>query len=246
MKWTHDYNQGMKELTLYLDDLTPCQLSMKRLAEYLRALAVLYGSEESVHFDRVDTGSAQLKSFVEEKAYPLVMNQVREVSGGLGKKSAVAAYKTLSDYMAIDGTGASIRSEGAQIFQFPRIKQEEPQLRIIKPSSIQGRLYSVGGKDETVPVRLEGADNESLLCEADVAVAERLAHYLFKPVRLHGDGEWVRSDDGTWKLVKLKISTFTKLEDIGFKEAVSRLKAAGGVDWNDISSAHSGILETRG
>lgn len=236
----------MKELTLYLDDLTPGQLSMKRLADYLRALSTLYGCEESVHFDRVDTGSAQLKSLVEEKAYPLIMNQVREVSGGLGKKSAVAAYKTLSGYMAADGTGASIRSEGAQIFQFPRVRLQEPPLRIIKPSSIQGRLYSVGGKDETVPVRIEGADSESLLCEADVAVAERLAQLLFKPVRLHGDGEWVRSDDGAWRLVKLKISTFTKLEDIGFKEAIARLKAAGGVDWNDMSGAHSGILDTRG
>ncbi|MNV95882.1 hypothetical protein D3C71_1908240 [compost metagenome] len=79
-----------------------------------------------------------------------------------------------------------------------------------------------------------------------MAVAERLAQFLFKPVRLHGDGEWVRSDEGAWKLVKLKISTFTKLEDIGFKEAIARLKAAGGVDWNDMSSAHPDILETRG
>lgn len=236
----------MKELTLYLDDLTPEQLSMRRLAEYLRALSMLYGYEESVHFDRVDSGSAQLRSFVEEKAYPLVLNQVREVSGGLGKKSAIAAYRTLSAYMAVDGTGASIRSDGNEIFQFPHVKSEAPPLRIIKPSTIQGRLYSVGGRDETVPVRIEGADNESLLCEADVAVAERLAQLLFKPVRLHGDGEWVRSDDGAWKLVKLKISSFARLEDIGFKEAVARLKAAGGVEWNDMSGAHSDILETRG
>lgn len=236
----------MKELTLYLDDLTPEQLSMRRLAEYLRALSMLYGYEESVHFDRVDSGSAQLRSFVEEKAYPLVLNQVREVSGGLGKKSAIAAYRTLSAYMAVDGTGASIRSDGNEIFQFPHFKSEAPPLRIIKPSTIQGRLYSVGGRDETVPVRIEGADNESLLCEADVAVAERLAQLLFKPVRLHGDGEWVRSDDGAWKLVKLKISSFARLEDIGFKEAVARLKAAGGVEWNDMSGAHSDILETRG
>lgn len=236
----------MKELTLYLDDLTPGQLSMKRLADYLRALSVFYGHEDSVHFDSVESGSAQLKSRVEDKAFPLVMNQVREVSGGLGKKTAVAAYKTLSELMAADGTGASVRSEGAKIFQFPSIKHEAPPLRIIKPSSIQGRLYSVGGKDETVPVRIEGANNESLLCEADVAIAERLAQLLFKPVRVHGDGEWVRSNEGEWKLVKLKISTFTKLEDIGFKEAIARLKAAGGVDWNELSNAHSDILETRG
>lgn len=241
-----DYNRSMKELTLYLDDLAPGQLPLKRLADYLRALSTFYGCEESVHFDRVAPGSAQLKSYVEEKAFPLVMNQVREVSGGLGKKSAISAYKALAELMAADGTGASIRSDGAKIFQFPKVKNEDPPLRIIKPSSIQGRLYSVGGKDDTIPVRIEGSDSESLLCEADVAVAERLAQLLFKQVRLHGDGEWVRSSDGAWKLVKLKISTFSKLEDIGFKEAIAKLKAAGGLDWNEGSGVHSGILESRG
>lgn len=236
----------MKELTLYLDDLTPGQLSMKRLAEYLRALSALYGSEDSVHFDSVQVGSAQLKSFIDDSAFPVVMNQVREVSGGLGKKKAITAYEKLAELMAADRTGASIRSEGAQIFQFPSVKNEEPPLRIVKPSSIQGRLYSVGGKDETVPVRIEGADNETLHCEAGIDVAERLAQVLFKPVRVHGDGEWERSANGAWKLIKLRISTFTKLEDVGFKEAVARLKAAGGVNWDDMSSAHSEILETRG
>lgn len=69
---------------------------MKRVLDYLLVLSTVYGCEDSVHFHWVDTGSAQLKSFVEEKAYPLMMNEVRRVSGGLGKKLAVAVYKTLS------------------------------------------------------------------------------------------------------------------------------------------------------
>lgn len=236
----------MKELTLYLDDLTPGQLSMKRLAEYLRALAALYGHEESVHFDSVKTGSAQLQSHIEDRAYPGVLNQVREVSGGLGSKRAVSAFDRLAELMAEDKTGASLKSGGAQIFQFPAAKTDEPPMRIIKPSSVQGKLYSVGGKDDTIPVRIEGPNNETLHCEADIDVAERLAQLLFKPVRVSGDGEWERKTDGSWKLIKLKVTSFTKLEDIGFKEAIARLKAAGGVDWNDMSGAHSSILETRG
>jgi hypothetical protein len=236
----------MKELTLYLNDLTPGQLSMKRLAEYLRALATLYGHEESVHFDSVKPGSAQLQSQIDERAYPGVINQVREVSGGLGSKRAASAFDRLSTLMAEDKTGASLRSGGAQIFQFPVVKTDEPPMRVIKPSSIQGKLYSVGGKDDTIPVRIEGADNETLHCETGIDVAERLAQLLFKPVRVSGDGEWERKPDGSWKLIKLKITSFTKLEDIGFKEAIARLKAAGGVDWNENSSAHSEILDTRG
>lgn len=58
---------------------------MKRVVDYLLELSTVYGCEDSVHFDWVDTGSAQLKSFVEEKAYPLMKIEVRRVSGGLGK-----------------------------------------------------------------------------------------------------------------------------------------------------------------
>ncbi|KRU87629.1 hypothetical protein [Pseudomonas aeruginosa] len=237
----------MKELTLYLDDLTPNRLSMKRLTDYLRALATMYGAESAVHFERVKEGSAQLVAYVEDDQYPVVLNQVREVSGGLGPKKAQAAFQKLSELMSEDRTGASLRTlGGAQIFQFPKPQEAEDALRVVKPSSVQGRLYSVGGKDETVPVRLEGANGETLYCEADIEVAENLAKVIFKTVRLEGTGEWVRLDSGQWRLVKLKVKTFTLLEDISFKEAVARLKAAGGVKWSASPDAHSEILGSRG
>lgn len=236
----------MKELTLYLDDLTPDTLSMKRLAEYLRALSTLYGKEEAVHFDAVGTGSAKLVARVEEDAYVQILNQVREVSGGIGAKRASDAYRKLADLMAEDRTGASLRTTGgAQILQFPKPVPQEDLLRIVKPSTVQGRLYSVGGKDDSVPVRLEGANGETLHCEASVDMAEKLAHVLFKSVRLIGDGEWVRQQSG-WKLVKLKVSDFTKLDDSSFKGAVAKLKAAGGIKWNDMPEGHSEILGSRG
>lgn len=236
----------MKELTLYLNDLTPGQIPMKRLAEYLRALALFYGHEDAVHFDSVKPGSARLQTLIEDSAYPGVINQVREVSGGLGSKRAVSGFERLSELMAEDNTGASLRSGNAQIFQFPSPKHEEEPLRLVKPSSIQGKLYSVGGKDDTIPVRIEGADHETLHCEAGIDIAERLGQYLFKAVKVSGDGQWERKPDGSWKLVKLKITSFVKLEDISFKEAVARLKAAGGITWNEISNAHSEILDSRG
>lgn len=236
----------MKELTLYLDDLTPDTLSMKRLAEYLRALAILYGKEDAVHFDAVDTGSAKLRARVEDNAYPEILNQVREVSGGLGAKKPSDAYRKLADLMAEDKTGASLRTTGgAKILQFPKPVDQEELLRIVKPSSVQGRLYSVGGKDDSVPVRLEGANGETLHCEASIDMAEKLAHALFKSVRLVGDGEWIRRQDG-WKLVKLRVSDFTKIDDSGFKDAVAKLKAAGGIKWNEMPEGHSEILGSRG
>jgi len=240
------YNRIMKDITLYLDGTTPERLSMKRLAEYLRELSSFYGSEPAVHFDCVKDGSAQLVCRVEDACYPVILNQVREVASGIGGKRPTRAFRKLSDFMLDDRVDGYLKAEGAQIIQFPKGKLAEPPLRVIKSSSVQGRLYSVGGKDATVPVRLEGADGETLLCETNVQIAERLAQLLFKPVRLQGEGEWERRPDGSWRLIKLVISSYVKLEDVGFKAAIAKLKAAGGVKWDDMPSPHSEILESRG
>ncbi|WP_425054762.1 hypothetical protein [Pseudomonas abyssi] len=236
----------MKELTLYLDGIVPERLSMKRLTAYLRALSDLCGSESEIHFDRVEEGSAQLIALVEDQAFNKVMGQVREVPHGLGSKRAGKAYLALSDLMLEDRVDGTLLAGGAKVFQFPRAKDVEQPLKIIKASSVQGKLYSVGGKDSTVPVRLEGADGETLYCEADVALAEKLAPLLFKPVRLMGEAEWQRRTDGSWRLIKLKVASFVRLEDVSFKEAVKRMKSAGGVSWNENNKAHAEILESRG
>lgn len=236
----------MKELTLYLDGIVPERLSMKRLTDYLRALSDLCGSESEVHFEQVKEGSAQLITQVEDQAFDKVMSQVREVPRGLGTKKAGKAYLTLSDLMLEDRVDGSLLAGGAKIFQFPRAKNAEQPLKIIKASSVQGRLYSVGGKDSTVPVRLEGSDGETLYCEADIEIAQKLAPLLFKPVRVTGEGEWQRRTDGSWRLIKLRITSFARLEDMSFKEAIKRMKAAGGVGWNQSTTAHAEILDSRG
>lgn len=236
----------MKELTLYLDGIKPEQLSMRRLTEYLRELCTLYGSEDAVHFDAVREGSAKLMSLIEENHYPKVINTVREVAGGMGSKKALASYQRLSDLMTEDKVDGSLTSGSAKILIFPRAKLAEAPLRLVKPSSVQGRLYSVGGKDDSVPVRIEGANGETLHCESTIETAEKLAQYIFKSVRVHGNGEWERRSDGTWRLVKLFIDSFTKLEDVSFKDAINQLKAAGGNNWNNMPEAHSGILKDRG
>lgn len=215
----------MKELTLYLNDLTPGHISLQRLAEYLHALGRLYGHENAVHFDSVNAGSAQLQSLVEEEAYPSIINQVREACSGVGSRRAVGGFERLSELMAEDHTGGSLRSGGEPVLEFLVPKPDDEPLRLSKPSSVQGRLYSVGGKDHTIPVRIEGADLETLHCEASIDIAERLGQFLFKAVRVSGDGQWERKSDGSWRLMKLKITSFVQLEDIGFKEAVARLRA---------------------
>lgn len=219
---------------------------MRRLTDYLCALADLYGSENKVHFDSVKPGCVQLVTRIEADAFEGVLHQVREVAGNLASAKAQRGYLKLSELMTEDRVNGSLIAGGAKIIQFPRVKNTEKPLRVIKSSSVQGRLYSIGGKDSTVPVRLEGPGGESLLCEADTALAKSLAPLLFKTVRLAGNGEWERKPNGDWRLIKLKVTSFSGLEETSFKDAVRKMKDVGGINWGGQSDAYMEILGARG
>ena len=60
------------EYRFVIDAFTRDTLPMARLAEYMADLAVMLGEPESVHFIRVDEGSAVLVQQVDEPAVPKV------------------------------------------------------------------------------------------------------------------------------------------------------------------------------
>src|SRR5690606_15861863 len=135
--------------------------------------------------------------------------------------------RELASLMEQDRVDGQLLSATGTVIQFPKAKRESPPLVIKKRGSVQGRLYIVGGKDETVPVRLEGASGETLMCEANTSMAEELGALLFKHVRLHGLGEWESRPNGGWRLRKLEIHSYQQLETGGLRAALKKLKQAG-------------------
>ncbi|MDZ7854307.1 MAG: hypothetical protein U5L98_17175 [Halomonas sp.] len=148
--------------------------------------------------------------------------------------------------MEEDHASGVLTSEGARIFEFPRISREQKPMVIFKTGSVQGRLYTIGGKDDTVPVRLEGANGETLNCETDIDTAARLAPLLFKQVRIHGKGEWERRQTGGWRLKKMHISSYEPLEKASLKTAIERMRGVGGILWHSNEAPHESILDQRG
>lgn len=236
----------MKKLMLELDGTDPSKLSMARLTDYLRELAELFGSQDHVHFDSITEGSVCLNTWVEDQTYPDVLNRVREAAQGIGPKRARKAYGQLTALMEQDRVDGVLQDADAKILQFPKAKSAPPPMVIVKQGSVQGRLYVVGGRDETVPVRLEGAGGETLLCEADMALAEQLAKLLFKHVRVHGKGEWESRPNGGWRLRKMFIQSFEKLEKTSLRSAVTQLRELGGVTWGEMDDPHGTIQDLRG
>ncbi|MEZ0582475.1 hypothetical protein ACA373_05680 [Erwinia sp. STN24] len=220
-------------LTLKLDGTSPDQLPMARLSKYLSALSDLYGSVDAVHFKEVSEGSACLNTWVDsDTAY----NQVVERSL-LQAKNNGKHYQKLVSLLAQDGyRGSIINSDELTIVNFP-VADEAPLFSVKKRAKVQGRLYNVGGKDESAPVKLEGANGETYNCEATPAMAAKLGSVLFKQIRVEGDSEWEKKD-GIWKLKKLKISSFDVLDKSSLRSALASLNEATGNAWKEEDNPH--------
>jgi hypothetical protein len=237
----------MKKLTLKLNDCSPETLPMKRLGQYLAHLSDMLGEVEHVHFSAVSKGSAMLNVNIEDLHYPKVLTHVREVPNGMGAKKHLSAYRALQQLMDEDGTGGAILDNTeAQVLSFRKRPDDEKPLVVNKSGSVQGRLYLVGGKDETVPVRLEGASGETLYCEATTEMAQQLSALLFKQVRVSGPGIWERTPEGTWKLKKLKVESFQELDTAKVSDVVSRLQSIGGLKWAEMEDPHGVARDLRG
>ena len=217
-----------KRLTLKLDGTSPDELTMSRLGKYLSALSDLYGSVDAVHFKDVSEGSACLNTWVDNQAsYDEVTQRSLTQAATSG-----SSYLKLVSLLAQDGFGAKlINQDKVTILDFPSINEEAPFV-VRKKGKVQGKLYNVGGKDDSAPVKLEGANGETYHCEATPAMAAKIGALLFKQIRVSGDSEWIKKD-GKWKLKKLIIESYEVLESSNLKTAFKALQNAPGNQWTE-------------
>jgi len=144
----------------------------------------------------------------------------------------------LVSLLAQDGFEAKIiNQDKVTILEFPSFTEEAP-LVIRKKGRVQGKLYNVGGKDDSAPVKLEGANGETYYCEATPALAAKLGALLFKQLRVSGDSEWIKKD-GKWKLKKLIIDSYEVLEKSNLKTAFKALQNASGNQWKEEDDAQA-------
>lgn len=211
---------------------------MARLAEYMAGLARLLGEQEHVHFKTLEPGSAILVSSIEEPAVPKVGERIKRVREGRAPKDALEAFKAIDDLLAKDNAvGTLIPPQGAQIIDFPGRRRPKPVRYgpFRERGSLDGVVFRLGGRDETIPVSLRNGAVD-YPCHASVEVSKRLAHhYLGTTIRVHGSGKWVREEDKTWTLQRFDIDDFEVLDDAPLGEVIKRLHAVEGSSWDDLS-----------
>ena len=105
----------------------------------------------------------------------------------------------------------------------PRIPTYGP---FTQEGHLDGVLISVGGKDETISIRLQNGAVTYSGCETTRPIAREMGKHLFEPVRIHGTGRWLRDAQGDWLLLGFRVARFDVLEGGSLREAGRRCGGA--------------------
>lgn len=217
------------ELRFKIGAYTPKTIPMERLGQYMADLGAMLGEPSEVHFAKLEAGSTVIVHKVKEEALPKVVDRVSRVRQGEGEVVHLNAFRSLNRRLKEDnGTGRLvIKGTKAPLLFFPGRDTPQPTLfePVVQTGSIDGQLISIGGRDETVPVRILDGDT-IYKCTTTRGVARQLAQHLFGlPLRLVGEGKWLRSDEGAWSLEVFKILSFEPLEDRPIGDVIEALRA---------------------
>jgi hypothetical protein len=224
------------EYRLRIDVFSIESLPMARLAEYMADLARLLGEQERVHFARLEEGSAVLVSNIEMPAAPKVQERLGKIGDGTAPKDAMQAFAALDNLLAKDNAVATLTAaDGAEIIAFPGRTRPKPMRYgpFREYGSLDGMVIRIGGRGDTIPVLIKDTEGAEFGCQTTVEQSVKLsAYYRRGTVRVHGNGKWLREEDGSWKLEEFDIDRFEVLDDSPLLAVITQLRAVDGGEWS--------------
>ncbi len=232
-----------------IDTWKPETLPMARLAEYLARLAVLFGNKEHVHFMKVRKGSAIPEILVDEPAVPKVKARLSLVGSVEAPEDLTRANREINRMLRDDNASGVLRVKaGANILEFPGRKTPLAEEAVIyELGELDGVVIRIGGKDNSVPVLLEGERGVYYHCSASRENARKMAAYLFgQEVRVIGRGKWRRTQEGEWELESFEIKDFELLDDTPLVEVIASLRILEGSGWNEMDDPQAELKRLRG
>jgi hypothetical protein len=242
-----------KKLIFYIDAYSPDTIPMAKLAEYMADFATLLGKEHAVHFDHLEGGSTQIVSRVEYEDVPKVTTRLTEIRNGTAPKELARIVAQIDNRLANDNATGRIlfaeveRGVTAELLAFPG--RDRPKVPSYGPFNqeghLDGMLFSIVGRDETVSVRLQNGETTYTGCETTRAIARELGKHMFEPIRIYGTGRWTRDADGQWTLKSFRIHRFEALGKDSLSETVAALRAVPGNGWKNLDDPLAELEDIR-
>lgn len=220
------------EYSFRINAFSPETFPMVRLGQYVADLGALLGEVNCVHFVGLRKGSTEIVHRVQADAVEKIEATLRRVQQCEADVVHLNAYRDLNRRLKEDGATASlIRQDSASVllrFSGRDEPNAAPPDVLIQNGAIDGVVISLGGRDETVPVRIQNGD-VIYRCTTSREIARLLGPHIFgDELRLIGEGKWLISPDGEWHLEHFRIITFELLDAAPLQDVVGGLRALGG------------------
>lgn len=232
-----------------IDAWAPKTLPMARLAQYLAQLATLFGNKNHVHFLKVLKGSAVPVISVDHTAKPKVEARLRLVGSDEAPEDFIRAHHAINALLREDNATAYLRARGGpKIIEFKGAKTPlAEEVVLVEHGELDGVVIRIGGKDDSVPVYLEGEAGQFYRCNTKREIAKQLAGHIFgDPVRVSGRGKWHRNADGNWELDLFDIQSFQSLDPTPLNQVVTDLRQVEGSAWNSFDNPQEELKKLRG
>ncbi|MEM9624331.1 MAG: hypothetical protein AAF993_22010 [Pseudomonadota bacterium] len=231
----------------------PGTIPMQRLSEYMADLAMLLGEPSSVHFDRMEEGSAVLVATIDEPAIPKVTQRVMSIGRGEAPDDLRKVFVQLDKRLADDNAVGSLSAfpdddSGAVVLSFPGKERPKPidYGLIRQQGTIEGVPVRVGGQDKTAHLILEDRNQTYSRINLTREQASKIGHYLYtKVIRLHGSGSWRRDENGQWQLERFRVDRFEVLDEVPVREVLDRIRSVEGSGWKDVEDPASMLQDLR-
>jgi hypothetical protein len=210
--------------TFHIDAYSPETIPMSRLAEYMLALAEIFGEKGSVHFQGLKSGSTQILSRVQREAAPKVRENL-----------LVASTGKLNEMLRSDNAEAKLLRSDSNVLDFPGRRLPRPAKMGPFTQAVEkdGVLVRIGGKDKSAHAIIEDSEGCTWSFEVTRELARDLAGLLYdRPIRLIGTGRWFRDEDGNWQHRDLKALEFQILSGESLANVVGRIRQLPSDAWN--------------
>ncbi len=227
----------------------PSDLTLDRVAGYLRLLAQLLGIENRPTFQDVREGSVVLIASVEPTRVAAVSLRLTLAQTQPDSKAA-RPLRDIEDEMRKDGIADAELIDPTDVVLCRMHAANEPVLySVSQVGEIDGEITGVLGVDDTLHVRvrdLQGRDVRLTVRNLDLG-RDLARAFRGGPIRLHVHGQWNRTDSG-WAPDgnKCFIDRYETLDAVAPGELFAQLRSIPGNGWAQVNDAMAVWADLRG